>query len=428
MVLSLSTDKHKATGLTFSPDGRFLTGGSDAIYIWELATGRPVRIRPRHDNLFAFTPDGRTLIFAGAGDAVRCWDMATGKDRRPLATQLPSFDALALSRDGRLLAGAGRSRVIHLWDMQTGKEKLVLPGHEGVARPVGFLPDGRTLLVSSMRGLHFWRVGRSPRPGTARPVHERKRLTGVYGLALVLRDGKTLLATRKGRALWLCEAGDGSPIRAMKLASDPDHLPVFSADGRTLAFGSRGVVVQQTATGKTLLHRKTSSPYPDTVGLTPDSKTVAVLGGKYDNWEVLFLDAATGNEIRRIPAPKERHLRLHLPSLLFCPKGRTLVLGSDYDYLRLWDEKAGWRLLRATGPFAFSPDAKMLATCFDWGEDSRVRLYEVATGRILHELRGHQGYLTGLVFSPDGKTLASGSTDNTVLLWDLQRLPTRSAR
>src|SRR5262245_48605351 len=65
----------------------------------------------------------------------------------------------------------------------------------------------------------------------------------------------------------------------------------------------------------------------------------------------------------------------------------------------------------------FSPDGKTLASS---GRDATIKLWDVKTGKNLATLEGHDYEVWSVAFSPDGKTLASaGTKDKSVKLWDV---------
>jgi len=68
------------------------------------------------------------------------------------------------------------------------------------------------------------------------------------------------------------------------------------------------------------------------------------------------------------------------------------------------------------GHAAFSPDRRIAAS---GSAGNIVKVWDLATGRELASLAGHQEHVNGIAFSPDGKTLASGSSDKTVRIWDI---------
>jgi WD40 repeat protein len=108
-------------------------------------------------------------------------------------------------------------------------------------------------------------------------------------------------------------------------------------------------------------------------------------------------------------------------SVTFSSDGKLLAAG-DGDNVRLWDMASGKVLATLAGhrahinSVAFSPDGKLLAS----GDRAKiVLLWDVASGKARATLAGHKDSINSVAFSPDGKQLASGSRDKTALLWDV---------
>lgn len=66
---------------------------------------------------------------------------------------------------------------------------------------------------------------------------------------------------------------------------------------------------------------------------------------------------------------------------------------------------------------AISPNGQIVAAGAD---DHRIRLWNIADGSLITQLREHTDWVRSVAFHPTGKKLASGSDDHSVLLWDLE--------
>jgi WD40 repeat protein len=160
------------------------------------------------------------------------------------------------------------------------------------------------------------------------------------------------------------------------------------------------------------------------LAFAPDGRTLAT-GGR-DN-AVRLWDPDSGAEVRKFeqPAADAKGLR-NMRALAFAPDGQTLAACGPRG--RVGTETWGWnprtgeeRFRLETGwseCIAFSPDGRLLAASAGTSTGEKVvRLWDVAARRVRATLAGHQDVVYFLAFSPDGKTLATGSWDGTVRLW-----------
>ena len=353
-----------ALELALSPDGKELaTRGFDGLTrTFDAATGKLARQFGKKPELqggafaiapFAFngpglawSPDGKMLAATDTETenkkqikVLKTWDAAVGKELRRIASTEDANQGISssFSPDGKLLAWSKADGTIHLADAATGKELRAVKGRgkEDAGLAFGFSPDGKTL------------VGRCPRDG----------MLLVWDVA----SGKELHRFARPAAT---PGGFGWNTSAAGME--------FSPDGKLLALGG-------------------------------------------ENQSVRLVDLATGKEI----AFGGGH-RSAIAKVTYSADGKTLTTRGDDGTIRIWETATGKELRRVKLPknawnYSLSADGKILASL---EPDNKLHLRDADTGKELHKLDTPKDGYGSYVFSPDGKTLAvQGTKDNAVLIW-----------
>ncbi len=333
---------------------------------------------------------------------------------------------------------------------EDGKGKIINldPSSSGFFS-VAYSPDGKTIAVASISELRILDAATGKhlpskvpiRPGwpagvTFGPKNDIVASTGAYGVKL--------WDTRSGQAVLTMPDHDKQRNKALHGGSRTPGVAV-SPDGSLIAtVGINYLTIWQNQSADpsqaTPLARKShfivtnelASMHATQVAFNPSGTLIATASM---NWtadsneptEISFWNPQTGKQVRRIPGGGG--------GLTFSPDGKWIASGLSRSSNRvaIWNSETG-KLARTLGDHegrvtdvAFSPDGRRMASS---SIDQTVRLWNVEDGTEIAVLRGHTGKVWSLAFHPDGRTLASVSSKapSQLILWDtndsaIQRKP-----
>ena len=229
-------------------------------------------------------------------------------------------------------------------------------------------------------------------------------------------DGK-FLAVAGGIGIWLYDVATHQEASLITADTSPAWHLAFSPDGRTLASGNADGNItlydRSTGTEKTLIGRNTE--YITSLAFSPDGK---ILVSSNREGTIRLWDAITGEAKYTLMHDTGGH------NLSFTPDSDTIVVVSSDDKISLWNSDTG----EHKKSFAMHPDCDAIGTAFSpdgitvavGSVNGTVYLYDINTGELKMTLSEHKDHVINLAFSPDGKILATTSyEDETICLWDV---------
>jgi RNA polymerase sigma factor (sigma-70 family) len=434
--------------LSVSADGKlaFAANDNDVPRVFDLASGRVLHTLSNQGSVEvgAFSPDGRTIVVQQHPDLLVC-DAATGKVLRTIAgprTNPWSRGLLALTPDGKAIAMTSQGKFIHLIDFESGKTirtftienpESVLPAGFSHVLGIAFSPDGKLMASGGYdndQGNEFARLWDVATGKELRRFQHGKRSYGIRSLAFS-PDGKTLatLGENSGSVLRLFDVDTGKERRAFPKDGEvrtTRGCVAFSPDGKTVAAACASIRLYDTTTGeeRVRIDRKASDLH-----FTDDGKTLtAAVGGAIYRW-----DTTTGKTLT--PEAGDSGVA----QVLVSADGSRVVTHGQGGDGHIWDATTGKHLRRFHAGWqrglAISPDGRFLA----WPVDdydvtfadprtpgslfygSRIRFYEIATGKSVDRIPTFKGDAQDLAFTNNGKRLVTAEAHGAMVrVWNVE--------
>jgi WD40 repeat protein len=435
-------EKH-VWSVAFAPDGKVLAsaGDDDYICLWDVETGKLVQRLKTTDTFMpslAYSPDGK-LLASGGRDGCCLWDLATGKELRRWPT--PAVK-VAFSPDGKVLATV-YGIDLRMWDIATGHELHPVPGHTSKLNSLQFAADGKTLFSLGFdRKVFQWDLttARAGNQLSSGPLWTSERFSMVTAADLS-SDGKiaalaAFLGPKEEKVdpvVYLVDTKTGKELHALS-GHDQVRSLKFSPNAKLLAIHDKNALcLWDVATGKELFRLKEQPLVPFApLAFSPDSAQLAYYGndGTMRLWEI-----ATKKELRRWNSGQQRS-----KVLCFSPDGKFIANntsnaanGIANGGVCIWDCATGKELLQfggmpREGCVVFSASGRTIIVSgyqirknavgeTEFGGE--IHVLEVLSGQEIRRIDNPQINVESLSLSPDGRTLASGGSDSTILLWDL---------
>jgi WD40 repeat protein len=410
--------------VSYSPDGRTIAAGDDGgtIRLWDAKTGTEIWNVQLHRTVrcLAFAPDGKLLASAGPSDrseALILLDARTGQEKHRVPSESGEFiGGVEFSRDGKLLAVAiPNDHVVRFLDGSSYKELSRIKASCRDPSGLTLSPDGSLFASKGPEGtISIWESASGK---------EVKQLPNTSeSTAVRFSPNGKLLAVGGSEINRIFRVTDWQEQSQFKDGRSWISSLVFSRDESTLLeAGADGKVrTWNVATGKQGPQVGKYTGSVTSMSLSPDETTLAV--GSYSKGALHLYDVATGNEV-----PRQSVTSGVVRAASLSPDGKIAAIAVNAGDLLTWDvsnNRLRWSKTEPDefiGDLAFSPDGMTLAVGSSGESGGKIALRDVETGRLVRSWNAQfSGSDARLAYSPDGLCLTGANLSKKVSVSDVK--------
>ena len=415
--------------LSFSPDAKLMISGNGyTINLWNLNDGALIRTFTGRSSNVCVSPDGRHIASGSSDFTIKLWNIEDGALVRTFKGHVDCTSPVCFSPDGRYIASGSSGNTINLWNVKDGTLIRTFKGHsERVmsyvqVKSLSFSLDGRCIAsVSSLnKTINLWNVK------NGELIRSFKGHSASVNSVSFSPDGRHIASGSFDYTIKLWNVKNGALIRTFYEQQAVNSV-CFSTNGRCIASGLYNHTINLWNVKNGTLIRTFEG---DSMCFSPNGRHIASGGSEIKLWNVK--DGALIRSFSKVNSYSS------INSVGFSPNGRHIASGDKdttelYDTIKkkytikLWNVKNGSLIRTFKGhtddvnALIFSPDGRYIAS----GSSYKIKLWNVKDGAlirtfVIRTIGGDQDSLSSLSFSPDGTKIASGDWDQTIKLWNVK--------
>jgi WD40 repeat protein len=436
-VLTINAHKDILRCVAFSPNGKMIaTCAEDSTArIWELETGNQLFGVNHTNKIFgiAFSPDGTWFATASKDRSARIWNSTTGKGEGILNGHTDKIWTISCSKNGMQLATGSFDNTIRIWNLEKRNFATDLFGHRWSVNKIDYSPDGNFIASGSSDGtVKIWDVRNGKNILTSNQKHTVTDLSYSQdgkSLAIVTSSYEEVFANNKfghstainkDTTAKILDLGEKRNISKISALVNNANSIVFSSDGQYLAISLPDSTIEiiNWNTLETINKIDIANSGILRVAFAIDCKRIATW---FRNSGISIWDVKNNS--------KEYYDKLGfwIHNAEFSPDGKHLAVafGDPFGFSKypiIWNTESWKHPYILEGHFnevnciSFSPNGKWLAT---GSSDNSAKVWDMKSRKDIFTLFGHKSFINSVVFSPNGKKIATGSSDNLIKIWDI---------